>query len=166
MPIEQTNNSSIYSRALARVRPVVAIGEWVTLIFNVAKATLRRPPALKLVMQQLYDVGVASLPVVAITGFFTGLVLAAQSIYQLADKGLTSVTGLMVTKAMMTELGPGAYCLHGDGQGRGCDVRGVGHDGRERADRCAPIDGGQSPPLSYSASLYRGDFYDAAAHDF
>jgi phospholipid/cholesterol/gamma-HCH transport system permease protein len=43
---------------------------------------------------------------VAITGFSTGLVLAAQSIYQLSDKGLTSVTGLMVTKAMMTELGP------------------------------------------------------------
>lgn len=107
MAIENTNNnSSLYSRALARIRPVLAIGEWVSLIFSVAKATLRRPPALKLVMQQLYDVGVASLPVVAITGFFTGLVLAAQSIYQLADKGLTSVTGLMVTKAMMTELGP------------------------------------------------------------
>ncbi len=76
------------------------------LIMSVAKATMRRPPSLKLVLKQLYDIGVASLPVVAITGFSTGLVLAAQSIYQLSDKGLTSVTGLMVTKAMMTELGP------------------------------------------------------------
>lgn len=76
------------------------------LILNVVKATLRRPPSVKLILQQLYDIGVASLPVVAITGFSTGLVLAAQSIYQLSDKGLTSVTGLMVTKAMMTELGP------------------------------------------------------------
>lgn len=107
MAIENPNNtSSIYTRTVAKVRPVLAIGEWVSLIISVAVATLRRPPSLKLVMQQLYDVGVSSLPVVAITGFFTGLVLAAQSIYQLADKGLTSVTGLMVTKAMMTELGP------------------------------------------------------------
>lgn len=107
MTLENTeNNTPWFSKALARIRPVIAIGEWMSLIFSVVIATLRRPPSIKLVLQQLYDVGVASLPVVAITGFFTGLVLAAQSIYQLADKGLTSVTGLMVTKAMMTELGP------------------------------------------------------------
>ena len=70
------------------------------------KATLRRPPPVSLILKQLYDVGVSSLPVVAITGFSTGLVLAAQSFYQLADKGLASVTGLMVAKAMATELGP------------------------------------------------------------
>lgn len=47
-----------------------------------------------------------SLGVVTITGFSTGLVLATQSYYQLADKGLVGVTGLMVAKAMLTELGP------------------------------------------------------------
>jgi phospholipid/cholesterol/gamma-HCH transport system permease protein len=44
--------------------------------------------------------------VVTITGFFIGLVLAAQAIYQLSEKGLASITGLMVAKAMITELGP------------------------------------------------------------
>jgi phospholipid/cholesterol/gamma-HCH transport system permease protein len=107
MALENTqNNNSVFSKVFASIRPVISIGEWMSLIFNVVLATLRRPPSFKLVMQQLYDIGVASLPVVAITGFSTGLVLAAQSIYQLSDKGLTSVTGLMVTKAMMTELGP------------------------------------------------------------
>jgi phospholipid/cholesterol/gamma-HCH transport system permease protein len=47
-----------------------------------------------------------SLPVVAITGFSTGLVLATQSFFQLSDKGLTGATGIMVAKAMITELGP------------------------------------------------------------
>lgn len=47
-----------------------------------------------------------SLPVVAITGFSTGMVIAAQSFFQLSDKGLASATGLMVTKAMLVELGP------------------------------------------------------------
>lgn len=84
----------------------VAVGEYARLIGSVVKVTFKRPPSFSLVLKQLYDIGVASLPVVAITGFSTGLVLAAQSFYQLADKGLTSVTGLLVAKAMITELGP------------------------------------------------------------
>ncbi|MBS0620619.1 MAG: ABC transporter permease [Verrucomicrobia bacterium] len=95
-----------WKRVLSQLGFLVAIGEYITLIGSVIKATLRRPPAFILILQQLYDIGVASLPVVAFTGFSTGLVLAAQSVYQLSDKGLASVTGLMVAKAMMTELGP------------------------------------------------------------
>jgi phospholipid/cholesterol/gamma-HCH transport system permease protein len=88
------------------LKALVGVGQYTVLILEVVKATLRRPPAFSLILQQLYDIGVTSLPVVAITGFSTGLVLAAQSFYQLADKGLASVTGLMVAKAMITELGP------------------------------------------------------------
>lgn len=89
-----------------RFRPIISVGIWLRLVIDVGIAILRRPPSFKLLLKQFYDIGVTSLPVVSITGFSTGLVLAAQSIYQLSDKGLTSVTGLMVTKAMMTELGP------------------------------------------------------------
>ncbi|NDD59084.1 MAG: ABC transporter permease [Chlamydiae bacterium] len=85
---------------------MVATGEYGSMILETVKAFILRPPALTLIFIQLYEIGVASLPVVAITGFSTGLVLAAQSFYQLSDKGLASVTGLMVAKAMMTELGP------------------------------------------------------------
>ena len=85
---------------------LVEMGEYFKLITDTVKVSIRKLPAFSLVMEQLYQVGVASLPVVAITGFSTGLVLAAQSFYQLSDKGLASVTGLMVAKAMMTELGP------------------------------------------------------------
>ncbi len=89
-----------------RLRFIEGMGEYATLFGNVLKAAIKKPPALYLLLRQLYDVGVSSLPVVAITGLFTGLVLAAQSFYQLADKGLTSITGLLVAKAMITELGP------------------------------------------------------------
>lgn len=85
---------------------LVAIGEYIQLIFDTIRASLWRPPKLGLIMKQMYNIGVGSLMVVAITGFFTGLVLAAQSFYQLEGKGLSGVTGLMVGKAMMTELGP------------------------------------------------------------
>ncbi|MCE5316153.1 MAG: ABC transporter permease [Parachlamydia sp.] len=83
-----------------------AIGEYVMLILRVTWVTLRGPPAWRLIRDQMYEIGVLSLPVVAITGFSTGMVLAAQAWFQLSDKGLVSATGLMVTKAMMVELGP------------------------------------------------------------
>jgi len=82
------------------------IGEYVLLIASVVWVTLKRPPQWSLIRDQMFEVGVLSLPVVAITGFSTGTVLAAQSFFQLSDKGLASATGLMVTKAMMVELGP------------------------------------------------------------
>lgn len=83
-----------------------ALGEYITLIVKVLIVSVRNPPSWSLIRDQMYEVGVTSLPVVAITGFSTGMVLAAQSYFQLSDKGLVSATGLMVTKAMMVELGP------------------------------------------------------------
>ena len=83
-----------------------AVGGYFQLILKVIWLIIRRPPNINLVRDQMYDVGVTSLPVVAITGFSTGMVLAAQSFFQLSDKGLASATGLMVAKAMLVELGP------------------------------------------------------------
>lgn len=83
-----------------------SLGEYTILILDVVWVTLRRPPPWNLIRDQMYEIGVLSLPVVAVTGFSTGMVLAAQSFFQLSDKGLASATGLMVTKAMMVELGP------------------------------------------------------------
>ncbi len=89
-----------------RFKFIEGVGEYVRLCADVVKVSVKTPPSLRLLLQQLYNIGVTSLPVVAITGFFTGLVLAAQAFYQLSDKGLASVTGLLVAKAMITELGP------------------------------------------------------------
>lgn len=100
------NNHLLVRRILASLPFLTQVGEYGVMIVDVVKATLRRPPHFNLLLKQLYSIGVASLPVVSITGLSTGMVLAAQSFYQLADKGLSSVTGLMVAKAMMTELGP------------------------------------------------------------
>lgn len=85
---------------------LVALGAYFLLIGQVIWVTLKRPPAWPLIRDQMFDIGVMSLGVVAITGFSTGCVLTAQAMFQLSDKGLASATGLMVTKAMMVELGP------------------------------------------------------------
>ncbi len=85
---------------------ITALGEYVSLIGEVIVSSLKKPPSWSLIREQLYEIGVLSLPVVALTGFSTGLVLAAQSFYQLSDKGLAGATGIMVGKAMISELGP------------------------------------------------------------
>lgn len=91
---------------LTGLRFLISIGQYIQLIIDTLAATFWRPPRLALIFKQLFNIGVGSLAVVTVTGFFTGLVLAAQSFYQLADKGMSGITGLMVGKAMMTELGP------------------------------------------------------------
>ncbi len=109
MELERKSSLSWFER---RVTPshflhfFVALGQFFSFIWQTFKVIIKCPPAPKLLFKQLYNIGVASFGVVSATGFFTGLVLAAQSFYQLAGKGLASVTGLMVGKAMMTELGP------------------------------------------------------------
>ncbi len=85
---------------------LAAIGDYVSLILEVIKSSLKKFPSWPLLREQLFSMGVLSLGVVAITGMSTGVVLAAQTIYQLSTKGLTGVTGVMVAKTMITELGP------------------------------------------------------------
>ena len=87
-------------------KSIITLGDYVALTMRVIWLAFTRPPAWSLIRDQMYDIGVLSLPVVAITGLSTGMVLAAQAFFQLSDKGLASATGLMVTKAMMVELGP------------------------------------------------------------
>ena len=87
-------------------RIVESIGEYVWMIVEVFWESVRNPPPWPVLRDQFYEVGVASLPVVAITGFSTGMVLAAQAFFHLQDKGLAEATGLMVAKSMMVELGP------------------------------------------------------------
>jgi phospholipid/cholesterol/gamma-HCH transport system permease protein len=82
------------------------VGEYIFLNLEALKLIFKHPPKLHLILKQLYEIGVSSLPVVAITGLSSGFVLAAQSFFQLGDKGMADVTGLVVSKAMMTELGP------------------------------------------------------------
>jgi phospholipid/cholesterol/gamma-HCH transport system permease protein len=82
------------------------IGDYTTLLFDVFGSSFKKPPSWPLIREQMYHLGVMSLSVVAITGFTTGFVLAAQSFYQLSGKGLSGVTGVLVAKSMITELGP------------------------------------------------------------
>jgi phospholipid/cholesterol/gamma-HCH transport system permease protein len=57
-------------------------------------------------LAQLDAVGVQSLPIVLLTGLFTGMVLALQASVQLAPFGATVYVGRFVAASMLRELGP------------------------------------------------------------
>ncbi len=58
------------------------------------------------VFTQMDSIGVGSLPIVILTGFFTGCVLALQSASALQEFGAISMTGSLVSLSMVRELGP------------------------------------------------------------
>jgi phospholipid/cholesterol/gamma-HCH transport system permease protein len=66
-------------------------------------ALLRRP---RLLLNQLYAVGVLSLLIVAISGTFVGMVLGLQGYYILSQFGAEQTLGVMVSASLVRELGP------------------------------------------------------------
>jgi phospholipid/cholesterol/gamma-HCH transport system permease protein len=65
-----------------------------------------RRPARGTIIPNFYYVGVRSVPVVAITGMFIGMVLAVQSYSQFAQLGLGSQLGSIINVSIIRELGP------------------------------------------------------------
>jgi len=61
---------------------------------------------LRLIPQQLYEIGVRSIPVVIITGVFVGMVLAVQVAQQFKSVGLEAHMGAIVNLSVLRELGP------------------------------------------------------------
>jgi len=58
------------------------------------------------VFTQMDSIGVGSMPIIVLTGFFTGCVLALQSATALTSFGAVSMTGSLVALSMVKELGP------------------------------------------------------------
>ena len=58
------------------------------------------------IITQMDSIGVGSFPIVVLTGFFTGCVLALQSATALQQFGSVSLTGSLVALSMVKELGP------------------------------------------------------------
>ncbi len=68
--------------------------------------TLRRRPARGTLLASCHSVGVRSVPVVAITGMFIGMVLAVQAYEQFRPLGLTNRLGAIINVGVLRELGP------------------------------------------------------------
>lgn len=87
--------------------------EWISAIGAVSIFSLRtmawlftRLPRRETLLPNFYQVGVLSLPVVALTGTFIGMVLAVQSYAQFRGLGFESRLGAMINLTLVRELGP------------------------------------------------------------
>jgi phospholipid/cholesterol/gamma-HCH transport system permease protein len=85
---------------------VLAVQEYYELSTRSLTNLFRRPFYMADTLQQADSIGVGSLPIVILTGFFTGAVLALQSSDTLARFGSLSLIGQLVALSMVRELGP------------------------------------------------------------
>ena len=86
--------------------PVVSIQEFFILSGRAVRNVVRRPHYLDDIILQMDVIGFGSLPIVILTGFFTGAVMALQMSKALAQYGAVGKTAEVVTIAIVRELGP------------------------------------------------------------
>ena len=85
---------------------VSGLGSATILVWETWSLAFRRPFQLKLLVHQLYLIGVNSISVVLISGLFTGMVLATQGYHQLIQLSAEGTLGKFVTVSVVKELGP------------------------------------------------------------
>ena len=82
-----------------------AVGDVSLFFFAIVPRVFQRP-ARGTLLRCGYQIGALSLPVVALTGTFIGMVLAVQSYAQFATLGLESRLGAVINGSLVRELGP------------------------------------------------------------
>lgn len=90
----------------AAKQKVFSLQEYFVLSAKSLGFIFRRPFYTQDLVQQMDAIGVQSLTIILLTGFFTGMVLALQTSVQLATFGATMYVGRLVTASMIRELGP------------------------------------------------------------
>ncbi|HEX4131806.1 MAG TPA: ABC transporter permease, partial [Pirellulales bacterium] len=82
------------------------IGEVMLFSLRTARWLVTRAPARETLLPSFYQIGVLSLPVVALTGTFIGMILAVQSYSQFQHLHLETRLGGVINISLVKELGP------------------------------------------------------------
>ena len=85
---------------------IEVVGDVSLFAFRTWSWLITRLPRKETLMPSFYQIGVLSLPVVALTGTFIGMVLAAQSFSQFQVLGLETRLGAVINISLVRELGP------------------------------------------------------------
>ena len=85
---------------------IIAVGDLTRFLFLTLGAMLRHVPRSRVLWPVMYEVGVRSVPVIAVTGLFIGMVLAVQSYDTLRMYRLESRIGSVINVSLVKELGP------------------------------------------------------------
>ncbi|MEZ6048139.1 MAG: ABC transporter permease [Planctomycetaceae bacterium] len=85
---------------------VAGLGNFSIFGYETIRWTLVGRPPKSVVLPAMYQIGVRSISVVMVTGFFIGMVLAVQTYDQLHMMGLESRLGSVINATLVKELGP------------------------------------------------------------
>ena len=100
-------NQSLAGRAVEAVKAgLLEVQDYVRLSGQTARSVFSRPFYAHDVIEQIDVIGLGSLTVVLLTGFFTGAVLALQSGMTLDQFGARPYVGRLISASMIKELGP------------------------------------------------------------
>jgi phospholipid/cholesterol/gamma-HCH transport system permease protein len=86
--------------------PILSVQNFFALSGRAIRNVVRRPHYLDDIFLQMDVIGFGSLPIVILTGFFSGAVMALQMSKALAQYGAVGKTPDLVTMALVRELGP------------------------------------------------------------
>ena len=95
--------AAIGAWALAAVERLGRASMFFFIVLAGAARNLMRP---RLIINQMYHVGVLTLVIIVVAAFLIGMVLALQGYYTLVDFGAESSLGLVVALTLTRELGP------------------------------------------------------------
>ncbi|MGZ8489747.1 MAG: MlaE family ABC transporter permease [Candidatus Binatia bacterium] len=93
----------IGQRSLERI---AAMGKMFNFLLTAIMLVFRRPAKLNLIVYHIKTIGVDSLSVVALSGFFTGMVMGFQGYYSLRKFSAESYLGSAAALSLLRELGP------------------------------------------------------------
>ena len=85
---------------------MVALGNISLFAIRTTRWLLTRLPYRETLLPNFYEIGVLSLPVVALTGTFIGMVLVEQSYVQFRDMNMETQLGAVINMSLVRELGP------------------------------------------------------------
>src|SRR5881398_30771 len=88
------------------VHAVTLLGDFSIFTLQTFGWMFRRRPAPGTLLPSFYTVGVRSVPVVAITGMFIGMVMAVQTFNQFQKIGMATRLGSLINITLVRELGP------------------------------------------------------------
>lgn len=105
-PYQSTLGSLIADWGSVAMEGLISVGGLAWFTWNTLLWVFTRRPVRRTLLANFYEVGVLSLPVVALTGTFIGMVLAVQSYAQFRQLRLESRLGAVINMSLVRELGP------------------------------------------------------------
>jgi phospholipid/cholesterol/gamma-HCH transport system permease protein len=106
LPAKAPIETPIHAVGRLVLTAVTTVGDLGVFSTRMARGMMIRLPRRMVLLQTFYQVGVASVPVVVVTGAFIGMVLAAQTYDQLRIMRIETQLGAVINLSLLQELGP------------------------------------------------------------